>query len=344
MGRLQHGFLPVYRLAAVLTLYGVLACVIGYAVTMGFYALNESWIAPVILSRTDDRSMELAQRIEQGTETLESTTLTRDHTLNMLNEMKEHRAALDRIKPELVEAIRRETEHNRATGARLVNLSARKHDDNTMMDTMLHEVSDAETSIRRELRAGLITRADAAIQLAQLRQTHNVHTDSEIQEVMMQDDILHNNTTDTRTLEILDKNAELESEIAQLDINIADANKQVETYDDQIHRLYDSISAARQAPYFLSTSVTPGGALQFAFVPYDNKDNAKVGASVYRCFIAMVGCHKVGSVAKIFVGEEHTMNPIFRTDMRGFFVQLELTEPQAAIDKTLFLDHKPFGI
>ena len=42
--------LILYRVFAIIVLYAVLGGVIAYAFVMGFYAVNSSWAAPVILS------------------------------------------------------------------------------------------------------------------------------------------------------------------------------------------------------------------------------------------------------------------------------------------------------
>jgi len=54
-----------------------------------------------------------------------------------------------------------------------------------------------------------------------------------------------------------------------------------------------------------------------------------------------VACRKVGTVEQIFTGEEHAIHPLFRTDVRGFLVQLNLDRPESAKSKTVFLNRKP---
>jgi hypothetical protein len=66
-----------------------------------------------------------------------------------------------------------------------------------------------------------------------------------------------------------------------------------------------------------------------------------VGAPVYDCYLNMVACRKVGTVKQTFTGEEHAIHPIFRTDIRGFMVQMELDHPESAKSKTVFLNRKP---
>jgi hypothetical protein len=156
---------------------------------------------------------------------------------------------------------------------------------------------------------------------------------------MLKDAILEKTTTHTKSLDVLDKQAELTSEIAQLDIAINIAEKQVREESQQIDRLREAIATAKQTPYYLSTS--GGNQVYFAFVPYDNQSRIAVGSPVYDCYLNMVACRKVGTVKTVFPGEEHAIHPIFRTDIRGFMIQMQLDSPDSARSKTVFLNHKP---
>ena len=49
--------LTLYRVFAITMLYAVLAGILAYAFVMGFYAINSSWAAPVILSASDEKSL-----------------------------------------------------------------------------------------------------------------------------------------------------------------------------------------------------------------------------------------------------------------------------------------------
>jgi len=55
----------------------------------------------------------------------------------------------------------------------------------------------------------------------------------------------------------------------------------------------------------------------------------------------MVVCKRVGAVKQVFSGEEHATHPIFKTDIRGFLVQMQLDHPESAKSKTVFLNRKP---
>ena len=86
-----------------------------------------------------------------------------------------------------------------------------------------------------------------------------------------------------------------------------------------------------------------GQTLYFAFVPYDNTASAVAGSAVYDCYLNMVVCRKVGEVKQIFTGEQQATHPIFKTQIRGFLIQMNLDPDHAnsAKSKTVFLGRKP---
>jgi len=253
--------------------------------------------------------------------------------------MNKHRTALEALEPELQTAIAREKQHNQATGPALEELDKQKQADNVKTQAVMAQVKEVEAEIDKDLAAGLITKGDAATQRAALNQVQSAYTDSKIGEVLLTDNILEKTTTDTKSLDVLDKQAELISEIAQLDIAVSVAQKQIYEETKQIASLRQALATAKQTPYYLS--VSGNNVVNFAFVPYDNQNSAAVGGPVYDCYLNMVLCRKVGTVKQIFAGEEHAIHPIFRTDIRGFLIQMQLDHTDSAKSKTVFLNRKP---
>ena len=329
----------IYRIFAILTLYVVLGGVLAYGFVMGFYALSTSWAAPVILSPVDDKSLDFTEKLVTSRQTLEELNVDKKRLEEGVAEMNRHKAALLALEPELQAAIVRERKHNQATGPQLLELDRQKQSDNLKTQAVLRQVKEVEASIDKDLAAGLITKGDAATQLAALNQAQSSYTDSKIGEVLLTDSILEKTTTDTKSLDVLDKQAELISEIAQLDIAVGVAQKQLHEESQQIDRLRQALATAKQTPYYLTAS--GDNTVYFAFVPYDNRNNVSSGSSVYDCYLNMIACKKVGTVKQIFAGEEHAIHPIFRTDMRGFLIQMQLDHPESAKSKTVFLNRKP---
>ena len=335
---LNRSVVVLYRVFAITSLYSVLAGVLVYALLMGFYAVNRSWIAPVNLSPADRDSLELVLRLVTSTATLEDLRLDLERQQKSLAEMQTHQAQLQALEPKLAAAIAREQSHDRATGPELATVWQQKREANLKTVSLDQQVSQVESSIDQELAAGLVTKSDAALWKAQLNQTHISFMDSKIGEVLLKDNVMQKNNTGTPVLDVLDKQAELASQIAQLDIAIDVAETQVQTETMQIERLSKAIATAAQTPYYLTMT---GGSVSLALVPYDNQAELTAGVPIFDCYLNMMVCRQVGTVKQVFAGEQHATHPIFRTDLRGFLIQLELQNPDSAKSKVLFLDHKP---
>jgi hypothetical protein len=336
---LYKSVVTIYRIFAIVTLYVVLGGVLAYGFVMGFYALNTSWAAPVILSPTDDKSLDFTEKLVTSRQTLEDLNVDKRRLEGGIEEMNRHRGALLALEPELRAAINREKKHNQTTGPRLQELDKQKQADNLKTQAVMAQVKEVEAAIDKDLAAGLITKGDAATQRAALNQAESSYTDSKISEVLLTDSVLEKTTNATKSLDVLDKQAELISEIAQLDVAIGVAQKQLHEEAQQIDRLKQALTTAKQTPYYLI--VSGASTVYFAFVPYDNQGHVSNGTAVYDCFLNMVACRKVGTVKQIFAGEEHATHPIFKTDIRGFLVQMQLDNPESAKSKTVFLNRKP---
>jgi hypothetical protein len=336
---LYKSIITLYRIFAIVVLYAVLLGILAYAFIMGFYALNTTWAAPVIISSSDEKSLDFLQKLVTSKQMLEDLHVDSLHQQTTLDEMTKHLASLEALDPELQGAIVRERAHDRVTGPQLAVLDIQKQADNIKTQAVLTQLQQLESSINKDLAAGLITKSDAATQLAALNQSRDAYTDSRIAQVLLTDSVLDKTTNGTKSLDILDKQAELRFEIAQLDVTLAVSEKQLQEDNRQIDRLRDAIATARQSPYYLNA--TGDNRLYFAFVAYDNQSSAKVGAPIYDCYLDMVLCRKVGTVKQIFLGEQDITHPIFKTQVRGFTIQMELSHPNSAKSKTVFLGGKP---
>ncbi|HEY6352068.1 MAG TPA: hypothetical protein VI636_21950 [Candidatus Angelobacter sp.] len=331
--------ITLYRIFAITVLYLVLAGILAYAFVMAFYAVNGSWAAPVILSAADEKSLDFREKLMTSQQTIEDLKVDSQKLETGLAEMKKHRAALIELEPQLQSAIAQERTHNRITGPALATLDRQKQVDNLKTQKVLAQLKEVETSITKDLAAGLITKGDAATQLSALNQAQGAYTDSRIAEILLTDSVLDRTTTGTNSLDVLEKQAELRSEAAQLDVAINVAEKQLQEESRQIVRLKQAIVTAKQSPYYLNASGEQR--IYFAFVPYDNQASAVAGGSIYDCYLNMVACRKVGTVKRIFTGEEQAIHPIFKTQVRGFLVQMNLDHAESAKSKTVFLGRRP---
>lgn len=336
---LYKSVLTLYRVFAIVVLYAVLGGIVAYAFVMGFYALNSSWAAPVILSATDEKSLDFREKLVTSQQTIEDLKVDTNKLQSGVAEMSRHRSALLELEPQLKDAIAREKTHNLTAGPKLATLDQQKQADNAKTQNVLAQLKQLEGDINKDLAAGLITKGDAASELSALNQAEGSYTDSKIAEVLLGDSVLDKTTTGTDSLNVLVRQAELRSEVAQLDIAIGVAEKQLQEDSRQIDRLRQAIVTAKQSPYYLNTS--GGQTLYFAFVPYTNQASAGVGRPIYDCYLNMILCRRVGVVKQIFTGEEDALHPIFKTALRGFLIQMDLEHADSAKSETVFLGRKP---
>ena len=144
---LYKSVVTLYRVVGVAALYVILAGVLAYAFIMGFYAVNTSWAAPVILSPADDKSLDFTEKIVTSKQTLEDLTVDVKRLESSIKEMTGHRTSLLNLEPELEAAIAREKTHNRATGPQLAELDHQKQADNTKTEEVMDQVKLVEESV-----------------------------------------------------------------------------------------------------------------------------------------------------------------------------------------------------
>jgi hypothetical protein len=80
------------------------------------------------------------------------------------------------------------------------------------------------------------------------------------------------------------------------------------------------------------------------FVPYANLEDARPGATLYRCKWGLVRCSAVGKVVSVLDGEVTERHPHSDGLRRGVMIELSLTDSTAGQDSVLFAGSKPFWL
>jgi hypothetical protein len=335
---INNSVLMLYRIFAIVSLYAVLAGVLVFGLGSAFYAASKTWIAPVILTRVDKETLDMTGKALTTQNTVDGLRIDIGKLEKTVAEAQAHRAALEKLLPAIDIAIALENHHKQETGPVLAKLDDQKKADVIRTQRELDKLAVVDTTIDKELAAGLITKNDATQATMVFVKSNGDLTDSKIATTLLKDTIWEKTLPTTTYLDTLHKKTELESEIATLGIVIWTAQKQIATEGEQIANFNEALSAAKQTPLWVAMQI---GSTDVALVPYENQAVAKIGAAVYDCYLSFVVCHRVGSVKAIFMGEQHAIHPIFRTDLRGFLVRLELSDTESAKSKTLFLGSKP---
>jgi hypothetical protein len=336
---INHSVLTLYRIFSIVSLYAVLAGVLVFGAGSAFYAVSKTWVAPVILSPDDKDTLDLTGKTLATQKTVDDLKLDVGKLENTVAEARSHKAKLEKLLPAVDHAIVQENQHKRETGPVLANLDEQKKLDVSRTQGALARLADVDASIDTELAAGLITKNEATQAKLTFVKSNGDLTDSKIATTLLKDTIWEKTLPSTSYLDTLHKKAELESEIAVLGITIDTAEKQIAAEERQVAKLDEALKVAKGTPFWAAMQ---NGRTNVALVPYANQAVANEGNAVYDCYLSFVACRRVGILKASFTGEQHATHPIFRTELRGFLVQLELTDPDSAKSKTLFVGSKPF--
>ena len=137
--------ITLYRIFAITVLYLVLVGILAYALVMGFYAVNSSWAAPVILSAADEKSLDFREKLVTSQQTIEDLKVDSQKLESGLAEMKKHRAALLALEPELQTGHRPRANpqpHHRSGTRR--RSTSRKQADNQKTQKVLAQLKEVE--------------------------------------------------------------------------------------------------------------------------------------------------------------------------------------------------------
>lgn len=329
----------LYRAFALVTLYGVLGLVLGYAVFMGFYAINSSWAAPAIISQSNDSIIAMSAQLVASKQLLDSLMLDRNRLQESISTMRTQRDDLLALDKQLDPAIAKLQHSNVADGTDLTALIDQKRKDLTVTKAMDSELDTLNQQVDKDKAAGLMTKGEAAQQRVAITQFKNTYTDNRVGEVLLRDNLRQKTEVSTEILGLLGQRVTLEGQISQLEINMSIGGQELRTDQDQIEGINRAVATIKQSPFYVVTQAQEG--VHFAFVPYENETWAQPGAPVYDCVLSIVVCKEVGTVKTVFTDEQKATHPIFKTDLRGIFVLLNLTNAAAAKSKTIFLGHKP---
>ncbi len=81
--------------------------------------------------------------------------------------------------------------------------------------------------------------------------------------------------------------------------------------------------------------------IDVVFVPYGNESEFAEGSSLYSCTFTILLCSKAGVVGKALPGEVNSVHPFFGKPIRGSFVEVKLSTPDAAMREIIHGTRKP---
>lgn len=314
---LKPFYLFIYRLSALLLLSGALTFIVGWGIVMLFFMFDRTWIAPTFLSSTSDKMLQFTAGYQQAFQNVE--------TLKVAVSQAERDVIFTKKNAELLHALGDDTgRYYRAVD----KLGKSKELDIRNSYAMNNDLDTVKDALNKSAQAGLLTKNDITQTLAGIQTFKNQTTDGGV-------------TLNTTKIAAESQIVILYSQIAQADNDVHTKQETLEGARRSLEVAGRALSTLSHSAYY-ATQANLGSNL--AFVAYNNRSVAKVGAPVYDCLLTIIICHQVGVIKTIYKDEQVIDFPLFNVKLsrteRGFLVDLDVSE-QKSMDSTVMFINKP---
>ncbi|AKU90184.1 hypothetical protein AKJ08_0571 [Vulgatibacter incomptus] len=352
----------------------ILGGLLSYLGVQAFFLVNSSWLAPTIVSPSDERILTLNAQVAQQ-------SAARDKLVAEASELESLLADADRIiivEASFQEKLRIAVENDRAAWTdEMRKLAAlRSHYDAASREFALSnqafsgiervqaeqlssaKLVDRETYLRmnqqlaqmsmsslefQERNIGINRRIELLSRETQAMRSIGERSDSNV--------LGHRGSAETvvwkKTASVGPGSVgmlQLEREATRSALELARAEGvravtigRLEALARSVTRYDRLLEAIRTSPYLKAIE----GNLNVAFVPYENLDSVSAGAAVYGCRFKLFWCRKVGHVTAILDGEVTMKHPVRADTLRGVMVELTLDDPHWAKEQLLHAKGRP---
>jgi len=353
MSFFQKLLITIYRGLALIILSAVLLAAFLYFALLLFFAVNSTWGAPVILTKSSPRIAQMTSQVLQAEQLVEKLNIEIKTSQEELLLMQRQYDEMGQLAQRFEVSMEQQKKIDESMSKKLSQLSKEKSNADTLMAQAVRENRLLRQQLNKELQAGLITRQAAAQTKAQLAASEASlqaalsggragTATMQYQATNLGNEVatLEGESSSTKALENLARLTQLHTERGQIEIKMNRAKRELAVKQQEMGKLQNLLKALAHSPYHRAAT-SAHQAHTFAFVPYENQHRVKTDTSVYACILKVVWCSKVGHVTAVTDDEERLRHPIFPSDVRGFLVDLELDTLGSAKEKVLFFGGKP---
>jgi hypothetical protein len=347
-----------YRIVGFVVLTTILVGLLSFLFTRVFYLFNRSWIAPTLLSATDERMVRLNSEIVHQSMQRDRLLVERTSLEVGLSDAQRRAETGVSIRASLLHTALNEAKARWGERQRLHELSG-------TLDAVRNQVAEANRqfsdvsrkTLDEQFQAGLTTRdryVSGGLQLGQLAQANLALAEkasdlaARREQMKREADALLSATlgSDPGAAHLNVDALRLRQDFMRAALDVAKAQDEIKAYTEALATMDRSI--ARYGDLLKVLSEDPllkalNGSITMAFVPYENLAQAHQGAPVFACRLDMLWCHKVGQVNQTLPGEVSQHSPVESKNERGLMLEMKLQDGgHAEQNQVLFLNHAPF--
>lgn len=348
---LHQFYIRGYRITSFTFLTAAMVTLAVYGITMIFFLFDSTWIAPTVLSTTSDKMLQfeggyLTVTAQQGTANVAYNQAVRQ--VEVLTQQKDQLAIL---LAKSDSAIKVETTSNKVVIDQASLVANQRKKDLNSSALLSSQLETIKSETQNLLAAHVITQDIATQNLATIQSFGNSLTDSKTALLLLNqqtDDLSRKRETLLGAGKSVDAMISITAyaSIQQLARqNLSDlktAQDTVTAAKAQLDLATAAVSTLNQTSYMAARK----SGSNLAFVPYDNQRIAKVGSSVYDCYLLFVACHKIGTIRHVYHDELIVDFPLFNIKLsrtiRGFLIDLDVTNEKAMSSSVLFVNKPLF--
>jgi len=353
--RLNTAAVNAYKLAGIAVLAAILAGLLSYLSLQGFFVFSRRWVAPTILSPTDERVLRLSVQLAEQ-------TAARDR---LSGERRDLQARLDDAERVLAQQLTFQQQFKNALRS---DRAARAEELSMLLALRTKYVASQEDVVSaNRAYAGLArTREDALLAASMVDRERYLTTNHQLAEMAELELSLAQRgidlqsrigrlRRDVHSIDTMSAGAKgdaalsldllkLQQDYVRSTADVAKASAARDNLAEQLRvttlsleRFERLVAAIRNSPYLkaMEDHVT------VAFVPYENMSHAYPGTPLYRCALGLIVCRRVGVVGQTLDGEVQQQHPIRTSTLRGAMVEIQLSDDAGAREKLLHLGHAP---
>lgn len=347
--RIQSYVISLYRTISISILLIIITGVLSYLFLLGFYLINTSWAIPLILSPSQPKVLSFQPQIASLTlglskqrSELKTALMTKENIIEQIDQ-------IDKMSLKIKEASNNEKNRSLDASSLMIKLLNKKNNNIAQTSKTLGAVKLLLDQTDEELKAGLITKDQAAQRKITLQGAINNYTDLSIastqieaQTTQLVDYVstLAGNNKSLNALVPTKTLMELDALKSQLKLQLDSGERSIDILKKSMAADNRILQVAMDSPYYSALfSPTP-----VIFITYDNMERVEVGSPVYDCYLQVIFCRRVGEINKIYSAEEYAKHPLFKSDLRGKFATVNFTDKDAARSAVLFVNNKPLLI